>query len=168
MEEKKKDYIKIGKRYRIRDHFTYEHGYVPEWDLTNSGQGSICFKDEEIFLNEPDEVCYICECAFLNGYENDAPSWCTISTGAFTEQPLGWTANQIREECRKFLLSHPRFRLDVDEFAHYYFTVMTWEFDKTEVIDPWTSAVSLLEAATNLQKIKDEEIALLTQNAPKK
>lgn len=166
MEEEKKKYIKIGKRYWIRDHYTYMHGCVPEWDLTNSGQGCNCFKDEEVFLTEPDEVCYICECAFLDSYENEAPRWCMISTGAFTEKPMGWTANEMKEECQKFLISHPKFSLDVDEFTHYYFKVMTWEFDKSEVIDPWTSAVSLLEAATNLQKIKDDETEILTQNAP--
>lgn len=153
MEEEKteKKYLKIGKRYEVRDHYTFERGYVPEWDLIGDGAG-VCFKDEEIFFNEPDEVCYVPEAAFVDGFEDLKPVF--LATADETPGPWGWTANMFREECKKFLVSHPKFQLDVDEFAHRLFLETTRVVDTSMEVDPLTSIVSIMEVAQKLQKEK--------------
>ncbi len=146
-EEKK--YLKIGKRYQIRDYYTFEHGYCPEWDIIGDCAG-VCFKDEEIFFNEPDEVCYVPETAFIDRFENLLPVFRALADA--TPGQWGWTANMFRAECEKFLISHPSFNLDVDEFAHRLFLETTRVVDTSMCVEPMTSIVSIMQVALNMKK----------------
>lgn len=163
-EKKEKKYLKIGRRYELSRGVAYECEYVPEWDVVGDGfMGCVAFKDEETFLNQPNEICYMTEVCFTNSFEPEAPRWRTAVVEPPRENtlyttPWAWTANEIKAECEKFLQKNPSFHLDVDEFAHYFFLKSTSMIDLSNEIDPLASSVSLLEAATNLQKEKSEKI----------
>lgn len=168
-EKKEKKYLKIGKRGEVSRGTIYECEYVPEWDVVGDGfMGCVAFKDEEIFLYQPDEICYMTEVCFSNNFEPGLPRWKTVVVEPPREStlyttPWAWTANEIKAECEKFLQKNPNFRFDIDEFAHYFFLKSTALIDLSSKIDPWSSGVSLLEAAIDLQKQKEE--TAITPNA---
>lgn len=168
MEEEKK-YLKVGKRWRTKDHYCYQCGYVREWDIVGDGlMGCVAYKDEEVFLKEPDEICYMTEVCFHNSFETELQRWIIVAVMPPREKslyttPWAWTANELKKECEKFLKRNPKFDFDLDEFTHFFFLKSAALIDLSNDIDPLTSSVSLLEAALELKKQKDEKTAVLTQ-----
>ena len=167
MEEDNK-YIKIGKRYVTNSGYSYECGYVREWDVVGDGfMGCVAFKDEEIFLNEPDEICYIPEPAFSEAFSyEEGPRWHLVTLDKPREEslyrkPWSWTANELRELCSNFLHKHPSFKFDLDEFTHFFFKSITSLIDESDKIDPWDSVQSILEIATQFKEMKAAETQLM-------
>lgn len=64
-EDKEKKYIKIGKRYKTQKGWAFECGLLP----LNGVFQSYCFKDEEVYTNEPDEVCYVDDLCFRKWFD---------------------------------------------------------------------------------------------------
>lgn len=128
MEEEKTDYIKIGKRYEIRDHFTYECGLIPGCPGID-GWYCMCFKDEEIFLNEPKEICYITECMFVNSFDENLQRWITFDLYPKLRDCYGesiWSHDSIIDTCKLAARSLPEFHFSLEEFAYRVFKEATW------------------------------------------
>lgn len=140
MTEEKKDYIKIGRCYEINGGMAFECGHDPNAKV----DADVCFKDEEIFINNPDGVCFIEELSFhkwfdlvYNGKvsedeEEEIFEKCEhdelqifiwdeerISSGLYNEAV--WTHNSILEKCVEFLRKHPNYKLDPEDLAYKVF-----------------------------------------------
>lgn len=153
--EGKKNYIKIGVRCRYKGYTSYEAGTSPNfngWD----GKHSLCFKDEEIYLNEPDEYCFISEAAFINYFEDGMP----VFKMAVLEDNIkdtwhksfGWTHNDILEGCREFFKIFPEYsHLDTETLAYEVFRKAIDYIHKYSGKDLWIGN-SFLDAAKALVK----------------
>lgn len=128
-EENKRKYIKIGKRYWIRDHYAFESDLIPGTPDILQGTGMCrCFKDEEVFWNEPDQVCYICEGAFNDFGLNDWHVVNILDDGIDVHMfhTIAWTRNQIEEWCMKWLKKHPSYVINLDDFTYQVFLEANW------------------------------------------
>ena len=167
MEENNK-YIKIGKCYTTNGVKSYECGYVREWDVVGDGyMGCVAFKDEEVFLKEPDEICYIPEFAFSECRpQGEGPYWHLVTLDSPREEsiykkPWSYTANELRELCADFLRTHPRFKFDLDDFTYFFFKSLTCFLDESDKVDPWDSVQSILEIAMQYEKMNSAEEQLI-------
>lgn len=135
-ENNQREYVKIGKRYKMANgNEVYEWGGIPDCPGIE-GWGCICFKDEEIFLNEPDEICYMSESNFFNSFEEDLPRFIvhTImpeTRFSRTKESGCWTANDFIRDSRNFVKYVPAYHnLDPVELAHRVFLAATWTMRK--------------------------------------
>lgn len=121
--------IKIGKSYQMSNCTTFECAGIPGCPGVD-GWGCMCFKDEDIFWNAPDEVCYVAESAFLNSFDEDQRRWANFSLFPQTKSAymgvMAWSHNLIVEECKKFLKFNPQYDINIEEFAYRVFCDATW------------------------------------------
>lgn len=151
--------IKIGKRNKMRGYIAFECDAIPGCPGVD-GWGCMCFKDEEIFWNEPDEVCYVAECEFLNSFEEDQRRWCSFNLYPQTEFAsrglTAWSKNDIIAQCKKFLKYNTYYKLDLEEFAYRVFCEATWTLP-TYNDDTFGITSTFLEAAMKMKKEQDGE-----------
>lgn len=134
-EDKEKKYVKIGTRCKFNDGSLYfEFGYIPGCPGID-GWGCICFKDEEIYINEPDEICYMSESNFFNSFDEDLHRFIghTVTPAiAFSHTPKSgcWTHNDILRRCENIVKLVPAYKnLNPEELAHRVFLAAIWTLD---------------------------------------
>lgn len=125
-EDKEKKYIKIGARYPYKGHWCYASSYIPNCDM----EGERCFKDEEIYWKEPDEICYIGSSAFTD-WDLDVPFRIIHIANDFDRnvyyKPVAFSHNDIVEKAKTFLKDNPSFKSILPEdLAYRVFLKAQW------------------------------------------
>ena len=140
-EDKEKKYIKIGKRYEIKEGMAFECGLLPK--VANLQE--FCFKDEEVYLNEPNEICYVDDLCFhkwfdlvYNGQiseeeeeevfehcENDELQvfvWDKNRKASGLYDEAVWSHKSILKKCASFLKKNPHYApIDPEDLAYKVF-----------------------------------------------
>lgn len=156
--EEKNDYIKIG-YYHLRNNGNKTYACAPIPGCPGvEGWGCMCFKDEEIFLNEPQEVCYIAECMFLNSFDEDLQRWCLFEIGEKIKHCYGeatWTHDELLEASIAYL-KKTNLPISPEELAYRVFCDATWSLHATP--DSRLGITSNFhEAAQQIMKEKEKE-----------
>lgn len=159
-ENEKKNYIKIGKRYKVKEGMAFECGLLPK----KGNFQAYCFKDEEVYLNEPDEICYVDDLSFhkwfdliYNGKISEEEEEMAIencendelqifiwdeerrTSGLYKTSVL--THKSILAKCVEFLRKNPEYNLDPEDLAYRVFL----DIDSALITECWFKGTPLEE-----------------------